>query len=99
MSVGSARAELDTVSVAVQGKYFLCTNRAQPYGLLGAGWTRAGGSAIEDQDGFFGRAGLGMDYYLSESVALYGEGAYSVPTLDLHAIPHVDLQAGLVIRF
>ena len=99
LNVGPARAKLDTLSIALQGKYFFCDRRAQPYALLGAGWTRAGGSAIEDQDAFFARGGVGMDYYLSETLALFAEGAYSVPTLDLHSIPHVDLQAGLIIRF
>ena len=99
LSVGGARAELDTLSIALQGKYFFCDRRAQPYALLGGGWTRAGGSVMEDQDGFFARGGVGMDYYLSETLALFAEGAYSVPTLDLHNIPHVDLQAGLIIRF
>jgi len=92
--------------------------RFQPYILAGIGFQHfeidgsiAGGlfTANEEETALAGRAGVGLDVYLTEHIVIYGEGSVVLTDLDLDLpaavgsnidnIFYVGGQAGLMWRF
>jgi hypothetical protein len=95
--------EFELRRAGIQGKLFLADQRFQPYLLLGAGWAQAHYRErpiprLAD-DAFFFRGGLGAEWYLSESLAFFAEGNFNAMTKHLDDFDHVDVLAGVVIRF
>lgn len=95
--------ELEMRSAGVQGKLYMGSGRLQPYVLAGAGWARAHFRDRPDprigNDSFFVRGGLGAECYLASSLAIFVEGNYNVITKHLDDFDHLDVLAGIVIRF
>lgn len=100
VSDGNVDSDLDLLNFGVMGKYYLATERFQPYLLAGVGVARADVSHFSyDDDGGFLRGGIGMDVYLAESIALFGEANYNRMMGGVSDLHHIDLQLGLIFRF
>ncbi len=100
LSSGTAKADLDLLNFGVMGKYYLATDRIQPYLLAGFGLARSDASNFSfDNDGGFLRGGLGADVYLTTSVALFGEANYNRMVGGVSDLHHIDLQFGIMFRF
>jgi opacity protein-like surface antigen len=100
LSDGNADTDLDLMNFGVMGKYYMLTDRIQPYLLLGAGLARADVRDFNyDHDGGFLRGGLGADFYLTENFALFGEANYNRMMGGVSELHHIDLQFGLIFRF
>jgi len=79
--------EIDTHHLSLNTKYFLLTDRIQPYGLLGASLLIFNTEIVnsrfrkpwEIEVGFAPRFAAGIDYHVSERWVLNLEGSYIVP--------------------
>jgi Outer membrane protein beta-barrel domain len=91
--------DLTSTLVAANARYYVLTERAQPYLAVGAGWGFANTNAFPDESGFVVRFGGGLDYYLSESWGLTGEFAYNLATGDLDDFNYMTLGWGAFLRF
>jgi opacity protein-like surface antigen len=84
-------------------KYYLLTERIQPYAIAGAGWSRSrikqSFDSTRRNNGFTARFGGGVDLYGSPDVALSLEAAYVLNTGGLDDLSYVSLGAGLTLRF
>ena len=72
--------DLELTSAMLMGKLYLFTGRLQPYLMAGAGYMRGEldfGAIEEDANIALGRAGLGVETYLTENLVLGLQGAYS----------------------
>jgi opacity protein-like surface antigen len=97
---GTVESDLDLTNYGVMGKFFIAHERIQPYLLAGAGVASADVSGFDfDDDGWFGRLGLGVDAYVTENFALFGEVNYNRMMGDVNDLHHIDLQVGLMFRF
>jgi opacity protein-like surface antigen len=100
LSDGTAKADLDLLNFGVMGKYFLLTERVQPYLLAGVGVARSDVRRFNyDHDGGFLRGGLGADVYLTTNFAVFGEANYNRMMGGVSDLHHIDLQAGILFRF
>ncbi len=96
----SADADLDLMNFGVIGKYYLGTERLQPYLLAGIGLARADVRGFDyDDDGGFLRFGVGLEIYLTTNFAFFGEANYNRMIGGVSDLDHVDLQAGVMFRF
>ena len=91
-------------SAMLMGKLYLRTGRVQPYVMAGAGYLRGEldfGPIDETGHAAFGRAGLGVETYLSENLAVAVQGAYSrgLGSDELDEIAFFTVGASLMIRF
>lgn len=98
------KSEIKLFVLTGNAKYYLLTDRFQPYIVGGAGWGRSrldppGSGSKERDDGFAARAGLGFDFYGSEFVALTSEVSYVFTTGEVHDLDYVTFGAGLTLRF
>ena len=100
IQAASARQDLDFSTLSVSGKFFVFDGRFQPYLTAGIGWAwvNISGPGTGDNAAFY-RGGLGVDVYLTESIALFAEGNYDWMTGDLRNLDHVNLMAGVMFRF
>ena len=91
-ATGLPDSEVDVWTVTLNGKFYAdLFRRVKPYGLLGLGYMNGdlhGQSFLEDFDDgdVVGRAGLGLDTYLSEKTIWYVEGVYVYPFDDLEGL-------------
>lgn len=111
----SASFELEQHVVTANAKLYVPIWRVQPYLLAGIGLQYYqieddAGLGIEDSDtALAGRAGLGLDLYLTEHVlvnaeasALLSDGTIDVAIPgadDIHGLHYLSVQAGLQYRF
>ena len=93
------------MAITTDLKGFLLTGRLQPFALVGIGTTIGevrdsfgAGLEIEEAD-FVARFGGGLDFYLTESLALTLDASYVLPTGDLADFDYVSLGWGLQYRF
>ena len=111
--------EMEFQSIGLNGKVFFTEGRVQPYGLLGVGWTRILFSEREltdpttfevfkapnANDVLLVRGGLGVDVYVTDSIAFFLEGSYnyqmSQPGTDLRVndFGHIQALLGITYRF
>lgn len=100
VSDGTVDSNLDLLNFGVMGKYYLATERFQPYLVAGAGVARSDVSNFNyKHDGSFLRGGLGMDVHLTQNVAVFGEANYNRMMGGVSDLHHIDLQLGLIFRF
>ena len=96
----NVESDLDLMNFGVIGKYYLGTERIQPYLLAGIGLARADVRDFNyDDDGGFFRFGLGLDVYITANIALFGEANYNRMIGGVDDLDHVDLQVGVMFRF
>ncbi|HEY8120438.1 MAG TPA: porin family protein [Myxococcota bacterium] len=91
--------DLSSTLIGANARYYLMTNRVQPYLTSGVGWGFASTNVTSDESGFVARFGLGLDYYFSESWGLTGEFAYNLATGDLDDFNYMTLGWGAFFRF
>jgi opacity protein-like surface antigen len=92
--------DLDIWSLGVQGKYFLATDKVQPYLLAGVGAARVEVDRFaSDEEGGYFRLGFGSDFYVNRDVALFGEATYNHLLGDVRDFDHVDVLIGVLVRF
>lgn len=100
VSSSSVESDLRLVNFGVMGKYYFMTERFQPYLLVGGGVASAHVAHFDyDNNGGFVRGGLGADFYLSHSIALFAEANYNRMMGGVSDLHHIDLQLGLIFRF
>lgn len=100
LSDSSVTANMTLVNFGLVGKYYLATERFQPYLLAGAGVASSHVRHFDyDKQGGFLRGGLGMDVYLIDHVAVFGEANYNRMVGGVSDLHHIDLQLGLLFRF
>ncbi len=96
-------ADITATVVTANGKFFVMTERAQPYLLWGLGgafgsFSIPGFGSAKDS-GFAVKIGGGLDYYVSESWGLTGEVAYNIGTGDLEDFNYIAIGWGAFLRF
>ena len=92
--------EVDVWNVMLQGKLLMGGERWQPYLLLGAGFGEAStNNPRTSQDGFVGRAGAGLQYYISPSFPLYLEVDYNAGAGDMDDYNYWAAKFGVMFRF
>jgi hypothetical protein len=93
-------ADVDLWNVMLQAKILMGGERWQPYLLVGAGW---GEAKLSDprltEDGFVGRIGLGLQYYISPSWPLFLEFDYNAGAGDLGDYNYYSGKFGVLFRF
>lgn len=95
-----ADADVDLWSLGVQGKYYLTTDRVQPYLLGGLGGMAVEGDRfVDDEDGGYFRVGVGTDLYVNPDTAFFGEASYNNALGDVRRFDHIDFLVGLMVRF
>lgn len=100
MSDGKVDSDMDLLNFGIMGKYYLMTDRIQPYLLAGAGVARSDVRHFSyDNDGGFLRGGIGADVYITSNFALFGEANYNRMMGGVSDLHHIDLQLGLMFRF
>jgi len=96
------KAQLVTFTANAKG--YLLTGRWQPFALVGVGmcwqeaWDDFTGESV-DETAFAARFGGGIDFYLTESIALNVNSAYVLPTGDLDGGDYISLVVGAQFRF
>ncbi len=94
--------DIDVWNVTWNAKAFLLTGRWQPYALFGMGVAEANldgpGGSIDEND-FAIRVGGGLDFYVTEHVALTVESAWIKPTDDIKDVNYVTIGGGIQYRF
>ena len=97
--------ESDSWTAMINFKFFPIGGRFQPYALFGAGalrvkWEDEQGVGIsgEDNDAAM-RFGGGLDVYIAESLFLFLDANYVLPTGDVRNFDYVSLGAGLGYRW
>jgi len=96
---GGFSADVDIWSFGVQGKYYFTPERAQPYFLAGFGVAQADADRGGDDEGLYLRVGVGIEYYLKDDVAFFGEIDFDEMMGGVNDFDHVDLQFGVLLRF
>jgi len=100
VSGGSVESDLDLMNVGAVGKLFLGDGRVQPYLLFGGGAARTEIRGIDlDDDGWFVRAGLGLDIYLTGNFAIFGEANYNRMMGGVEDLDNANLMIGILFRF
>lgn len=98
---GTVDADLDLLTVGLQGKLFLSDSPVQPYLLAGGGAAR---SDVDrrfdlDDDGGYLRGGAGVDVYLTDGFAVTGEVNYNRMVGGVSDLHHIDALVGILFRF
>jgi opacity protein-like surface antigen len=95
--------DVELMSGMLMGKLYLLTGRLQPYLMAGAGYLRAEidfGDVDETADAPLGRAGVGIETYLTPNLALAVQAAYSRSLdSDLDELAFFNVGGSLMIRF
>jgi hypothetical protein len=92
--------EVDVWNVMLQGKLLMGGERWQPYLLLGAGFGEAKTDVPRATvDGFVGRAGGGLQYYITPTWALFAEGDYNAGAGDMDDFNYWTGKFGVMFRF
>ena len=96
-------AELELWTAMLQAKLYLLTGFIQPYVMAGAGYLDAKvelGGLSEDAAAPLGRAGAGIDIYLTRNLVLALQGAYSRGIgSELRDIDYFTFGGSLLFRF
>jgi opacity protein-like surface antigen len=98
-------ATLDGMSAMGNVKGYPLTGRVQPYVLGGVGllWLQledAVGAGFEDNEvGFAGHVGVGVDAYLTDNLLLNLEMSYLLPAGDLSDFRMIPISLGMQYRF
>jgi len=103
---GSANVDVNVWHLTANVQAFLLTGRFQPYIEAGYGYGSAQvsvdtpfGSGDDDTDGGMGRAGIGMDSYVTENFVVALEGIYNFGTGDMDDFNYWSLGGKLRWRF
>ncbi len=97
--VDFAGLDLTSTLIAANARYYVLTERVQPYLATGIGWEFVSTNVASDESGFVVRFGGGLDYYISESWGLTGEFAYNLATGDIDDFNYMTLGWGAFLRF
>ena len=97
--VASSGIDLSATLLSANARYYVLTDRVQPYVTTGVGWGFANTNLGSDESGFVGRFGGGLDFYLSESWGLTAEFAYNVASGDIDGFDYTTLGWGAFLRF
>jgi hypothetical protein len=97
--VDASGIDLSATLLAANARYYMLTDRVQPYVTTGVGWGFANTNLISDESGFVGRFGGGLDFYISGSWGLTGEFAYNVASGDIDGFNYMTLGWGAFVRF
>jgi opacity protein-like surface antigen len=98
--------EMEMLAATGNMKVFMWTGRIQPFALLGLGFVRAdfndsaglGLGGTETDFGF--RFGGGLDFYITEKIAVYAGADYLLPAgPDLEDFDYVSYGGGVQYRF
>jgi opacity protein-like surface antigen len=91
--------DLSVTLLSANARYYVLTDRVQPYVTTGVGWGLANTNLTSDESGFVGRFGGGLDFYFAESWGLTGEFAYNVASGDIDGLNYMTLGWGAFLRF
>jgi opacity protein-like surface antigen len=102
--VNNGALALDTNLLTFTGnlKAYLATGRVQPFALVGIGATRVGlaaGGGSASESAFGARFGGGLDFYVTEQIALQARASYVLATGDLDGFDYISLVMGAQFRF
>ncbi|MEE8549631.1 MAG: porin family protein [Gemmatimonadota bacterium] len=98
-------AELETWTLTGNMKAFALTGRIQPYALVGIGVMHVevddtvGLGISETEAGFAARFGGGLDFYITENIAVSVGVDYLLPTGDVEDLDYVSFGGGIQYRF
>ena len=92
--------EVDVWNLMLQGKLLMGGERWQPYLMVGAGYGEASTTDPRtSQDGFVGRAGGGLQYYITPTWPLFLEAGYTAGAGDMDDYNYWSVRLGLMFRF
>jgi opacity protein-like surface antigen len=105
-SAGNIKIDTHMFTYTANAKVYLPIWRIQPYALVGAGAMTAhvkaklaGTSASTTETGFAARFGGGVDFWLSETVALGAAASYVLPTGDVDGLDYTSVTGNVNLRF
>ncbi|MGH0035589.1 MAG: outer membrane beta-barrel protein [Myxococcota bacterium] len=100
-SKDATSSEVETHTLMGTGRFYLLTQRIQPFLAVGFGLVH-----VRDDDGLFDdgnafgvQAGGGLDFYLTDHVVLGAGAGYVVPATDLDDVRYVSIHGGVMYRF
>ncbi|GIW45416.1 MAG: hypothetical protein KatS3mg077_2698 [Candidatus Binatia bacterium] len=102
---GGPSVELLSWGFWLNFKFYPITGKVQPYALIGPGFMHldAGRSRLlrisRDDNGFSPRGGVGLDVYLTKSIAATVEASYVFTTVDIEDKDHIPVTWGFTYRF
>ena len=86
-------------TLTLQGKFNPLAGRFQPYGMVGLGYGWADARHYGSESDSLWRAGLGIDIYIIQMLAIFGELAYTAPQGDLDDLPYATANIGVLLKF
>ncbi len=96
--------DTDGYAVTVNARFFMSDTQAKPYFLAGMGIadfkvtdTIGYGFSVSDSDILI-KAGLGIDYKVSDSVALFGEISYCYTEGNIEGMDYIPLIVGVKFK-
>ena len=104
-SSGAASADFEVLTITGDFKVYPLTGRWQPYLIAGAGGLiadvkqQSGLGVSGDSNDFAARFGIGLDYYVTRSIALVVDVSYVLPVEDVNDFDYFSLGWGLQYRF
>jgi len=101
----SGYADFEVLTITGDFKVYPLTGRWQPYLIAGAGGLiadvkeQSGLGVSGDSNDFAARFGIGLDYYVTRSIALVVDASYVLPVEDVNDFDYFSLGWGLQYRF
>lgn len=95
--IKTTKIEMQTLTL--QGKFNPLAGRFQPYGMVGLGYGWADAQHGGSESDALWRAGLGIDVYIIQMLAIFGEIAYTAPQGDLEDFPYATANIGVLLKF
>jgi len=89
-------------AIGVNGKFFMMNGRLQPYAIAGANvliLNKTTATDAENNSDWGFRGGAGMDFYLSQTIALNVEVTYMWGVGDVWQQDYLSVGAGVMYRF
>ncbi len=82
----------------LNGKLHLMTGRIQPFLMYGLGVMRVAGNGVSDTD-FAMRGGGGLDFWVTENIAVGAETEYVVPISNVRHFDYISVGLAMKYRF
>ena len=104
-SSNSNDAELEYLTATLNGKLYIPFDSVEPFAVLGVGVLRAdldyksGLNSDTDNAGVAIRMGSGIDFYLSDHLAMVVDAAYVLTTGNVDDLDYVSIGWGLQYKF
>ena len=73
--------------------------RVHEYGMLGLGYAWADPKTGSGDSDYLWRLGVGVDFYIIQMLAIFGELAYTAPQGDIDDLSYATANLGVLLKF